>query len=98
MRTCAIGIMSQKRPRSARESRKRDSFYFRANEPHNGPHTPSPSTKIHFLIFSLWEWEKYSTMNVAGKMGYVVPVWVIQNCISLRYEQKQMAEKRRKRR
>ena len=26
MRTRAIGIMSQKRPRSARESRKRDSF------------------------------------------------------------------------
>ena len=27
MRTRAIGIMSQKRPRSARESRKRDSFF-----------------------------------------------------------------------
>ena len=28
MRTRAIGIMSQKRPRSARESRKRDSFIY----------------------------------------------------------------------
>ena len=28
MRTRAIGIMSQKRPRSARESRKRDSFLY----------------------------------------------------------------------